>query len=321
MVKNKISIILKLIVSFGLLIVLAWSMREKAKDVFSAIKNADKILLTLAIIINIPLTIAISYRLKMLLGGQKIKLSMNNAVYLTFIGYFFNSFLPTAIGGDIVKAHYTSKKTNNKAASYAAVLADRIFGFVSTVFIAIIGLFYIWKDFHKRFISIVEALVNKNTEWVIVATLIFLIGAILLLKKSKILAKVKGSFLKLYFAIKLYLNNPYLMIKVFVLSLLLQGLSILSIYFFVLSLHGKISLVKMFIIMPVIWTISMIPVSLNGLGIRELAFRDFLKGDIGVEKAIAISILWLGLIMLYSLIGGVLHLLYPVKTLDKKEAV
>ena len=57
--------------------------------------------------------------------------------------------------------------------------------------------------------------------------------------------------------------------------------------------------------------------SLNGLGVREGAFVYFLKGYIGPEKACAISILWLGLILVYSVIGGLFHLLYPLK-IDEK---
>jgi uncharacterized membrane protein YbhN (UPF0104 family) len=63
---------------------------------------------------------------------------------------------------------------------------------------------------------------------------------------------------------------------------------------------------------PLVWAVSMLP-SLNGLGVREGAFVYFFKGYIGPEKAFAVSLLWLGMIMMNSLIGGVYQLVYPVK--------
>ncbi len=71
-------------------------------------------------------------------------------------------------------------------------------------------------------------------------------------------------------------------------------------------------LLKLFLLIPLVWVISMLP-SLNGLGVREGAFVYFLKPDIDADRAFAISLLWLGIILVYSLVGGVLHMIYPVK--------
>ena len=87
--------------------------------------------------------------------------------------------------------------------------------------------------------------------------------------------------------------------------------AIVSIYFFVLFLGGNVHLIKLFLIVPLVWAISMLP-SLNGLGVREGAFVYFLKGDIGADAAFAVSILWLGVIIIYSIIGGILNLLCPI---------
>ena len=62
--------------------------------------------------------------------------------------------------------------------------------------------------------------------------------------------------------------------------------------------------------MPVVQLISMTP-SLGGLGIRESAYVYFLKNYIGAEKALAIGILYFGLLFLVSVIGGIIYLLRP----------
>jgi len=319
MVKNKLPVIFRFVISFGLLTALIWIMRKDAGEVISILSGSNKTFILSAVLINMLFSIAIAYRLKMLMSGQKIFVSIKDAVYLTFIGYFFNNFLPTAIGGDIAKAYYASKKTNNKAASYAAVLADRILGLVATLLIALAGVIFMGKDMDNKFIL-----------WA-VALAFFLLAAMLfmLFKKNDLEAAafsggrgifhtIKEKVLKLYTAVNFYRNSPVLMIKVIALSLLLQTGAIASIYFFILSVGGSIPIFRLFFIIPLIWTVSMLP-SLNGLGVREGAFVYFLKGYIGPEKGFTISLLWLGLIMLYSLTGGILHLLYPVKASDKKD--
>jgi uncharacterized protein (TIRG00374 family) len=249
------------------------------------------------------------------MDGQNTSLPMKDAIYLTFVGYFFNNFMPTAIGGDIVKAYYTSKKTNNKFVSYAAVLSDRLFGVMATLFIAIIGVIFVGKNLGN--ITIIYAIF-------FIFALSTLLLYFLLIKKSKgmpiykensnisVIGKLKINISRLYNVINLYRDKPSLLIKVILLSLFLQALAIVSIYFFILCLGGKIYLLKLFLIVPIIWTLSMLP-SLNGLGVREGAFAYFLKSDIGAEMSFTTSLLWLGMTIIYSIIGGIMHLCYPIK--------
>jgi len=317
MVENKgiakLSIILRFVISFGLLILLIWLMRKDAGEILGIIKGSNKMFMLLAIFINVLLSIALAYRLKLLMSGQEVSLSIKDAVFLTFIGYFFNNFLPTAIGGDIAKAYYASKKTNNKVASYAAVLADRLLGLVAVLLIALVGILFIGKGLHNKFIL-----------WTVPVIFIFTIAmTIFLLKKNNrvektysgkkgVLRKIKEKSLKLYDAINIYRNSPLLLVKGLILSLGLQAVTIFTIYLLVLCIGGDIPLFRLFLIIPLIWAVSMLP-SLNGLGVREGAFVYFLKGYIGSEKAFALSLLWLGLIMLYSVVGGLFQLLHPVK--------
>jgi len=313
MVKNKLFIILRFAISFGLLILLIWIMRKDAGEILGILKSSNKVFILLVVLINVSLSIAVAYRLKLLMSGQKVFISIKDAVYLTFIGYFYNNFLPTAIGGDIAKAYYASKKTNNKVASYAAVLTDRLLGLAATLLIALIGILFIGKSLDNKFIVSIVPVIFILTA----AMMMFLFKKNSRVEKvysgkKGIFYKIKEKALKLYDGINLYRNSPMLLIKGIALSLGLQAVSIFSIYLLILSIGGDISLFRLFLIIPLVWAVSMLP-SLNGLGVREGAFVYFLKGYIGPEKAFTISLLWLGLIMLYSVVGGVYQLVYPVK--------
>ena len=66
-----------------------------------------------------------------------------------------------------------------------------------------------------------------------------------------------------------------------------------------------------FILLPIVWLVAMIPISINGLGLREGAFVVlFVSIGMSKEAAIAISVLFLAQAMLQGLIGGVLFLVH-----------
>lgn len=309
-------LVIRFTISFGLLAALVWLMHKDAIAVLNILKKSDKILFLIAILVNIPLSIVLAYRLKLVMVGQNIALSLKDAIYLTFIGYFFNNFLPTTIGGDVAKAYYASKKTNNKVASYAAVITDRLLGFFAILGIVILGIIFLGKELRNN------AIVYAMYAIIIVS----IVGTLFLLKKNNklisdpvtkdALSVIKNKILRLQASISTYSEKPVLLLKTFGISLILQGLAISSVYLFVLCVGGSMPFVRLFLVIPLVWTISMLP-SLNGLGVREGAFVYFLKGYIGPEKACAISILWLGLIFVYSVIGGLFHLLYPLKIGEK----
>jgi len=310
--KNRLLFFLKSLISFGLLFALLWIMRGSIKNILEILKTSNKIFFGLAFLLNATLTLFLSLRLRLLMSGQKIALSLKDAFYLTYIGYFFNNFLPTAIGGDIAKAYYASKKTDNNVESYAAVVTDRLCGLASILMIALVGLMFFGNS-----------LGNKKIIWAVIAmaTLIISLIALLLNKriehknvpvKSGLLNALALKFSKLYNAVNAYKGVPLVLIKAILISLISHAGAILSIYLFILSLGGGINYIKLFLIVPLVWTVSMLP-SLNGLGVREGAFVYFLKGDLGTDMAFTVSLLWLGVVIAFGIIGGVLHLLYPVK--------
>ena len=78
--------------------------------------------------------------------GEGLKIPLGRVIQLSYIGYFFNNFMPTAVGGDIVKAYYAYKQTKKAAKSFISVFMDRFLGLFSFIFIAVFMLFISWKN-------------------------------------------------------------------------------------------------------------------------------------------------------------------------------
>lgn len=253
-------------------------------------------------------------RWKVLLKAHRIQIPVLKAVNLSFIGYFFNNFLPSLTGGDVVKAYYVSKETKKRAEAVSTVVVDRISGLLALFLLgaiagltrfniteirkpilAILGLFLITFlftviTFNKRLYQ--KSLFSDNPS----------------AKKGRLLGVLK----KVYFAFHYYRNCPGALVVAFVLSLLLQTIMILINYRIALDLGVEdIELISFFIFIPLTTAISAIPVTFAGWGLREKAYEKLLNfANISPEISISISIL-LGLITAaWSLIGLPLYLLH-----------
>jgi uncharacterized protein (TIRG00374 family) len=115
---------------------------------------------------------------------------------------------------------------------------------------------------------------------------------------------------RMYNAVHLYKNHTRLMIDSFAISILSQLLFFISIGVLALSIGSKIPAMEIFLRMPIICAISLLP-SINGLGVREGSMVLLFGPIIGKESAFAVSILWLLVLFLTSVIGGLVYAFSP----------
>jgi uncharacterized protein (TIRG00374 family) len=305
--KNRLFTLLRVLISFSLIGLLLWFMRDSIPDIGKTIKTADKQLLLWGFLIYLFAAVVISFRLQKVIAVQSIRLTAKEATYLTFIGYFFNNFLPTSFGGDLVKAYYAGKKSHKKAGAYAGVFMDRVFATIPFTMIPAFTLIF----FHKVYNSIL----------VIASCLLFgscLIAIWLLLhrKTAKFLVFFLEPFKeKLWYGrmkdgynfLNLYSRHKIIFLWSLALSLAAQVISIISTYLFARAIGiDYVGLGIFFVVVPLVWVLTLIP-SLNGLGVREGGFVYLFRGYMPKDKAFAISILVLATCIAFSIIGGIIY--------------
>ena len=268
--------ILKLVVSSSLLyFVLSNTGVEK---VFAIIKTINPLAFIGVIFIYIASIYVSSIRWRLLLP-EEFKGKRLFSFYL--IGSFFNTFLPGIVGGDAVKTYYLYKETNKGSLSFASVFMDRYIGFISLMTIALIS-----------FAAGFEYVKGSLIEWLLPTIVFsFLFGSFAIFrlrlgKGIKALSEFYGYFSE-------YSSQKALLIKTLMLSCAIQVMSILSMYIIALGLGQHIYLSYFFIFFPIIITISTLPISISGIGLREGAFV-LLFGMAGVkpEMATAMSFAW-----------------------------
>ncbi len=229
-----------------------------------------------------------------------------------FIGMFFNNFLPTLVGGDVIKSYYLFKLTKKGGLSVASILIDRYSGFTALMGITLVSLVAGWRVVRSAggvelvavFVLIIGAFVLGSAFlWIeaLHGRLVGLLGKIHLMGLNKKMDT-------LYKALMKYKARKDLLIRIFLLSLLVQGGGIVLHIILGKGLGMDVPVLYYFLFVPLSVTASMAPVSLAGLGIREgvLVFL-FTKAGATQEQALGMGLLYFIIVVCVSLVGAVAY--------------
>ncbi|MFQ5735698.1 MAG: lysylphosphatidylglycerol synthase transmembrane domain-containing protein [Thermodesulfobacteriota bacterium] len=260
-----------------------------------------------------------SYRWSVILK-KDIEVPYRKVLSIYFIGMFFNNFLPTMVGGDVVKAYYLYKHTRKGHIALASIFLDRYAGFFALMSITVIALAFGGYSLIKGtglpglFVLLLGGFYG--------ASLVIWVGP-LHSWAMKIMAKIHfyginhkiDTFYKVLMGYKKHYD---ILLTIFICSLLVQGGTIISFYVLGRGLGIDVPVGYYFLFIPLTTTVSMLPISLAGLGLREGAFVYlFTRVGVAQEQALTLSLMWFVTSVLVSMIGGVEY----VRMGGKKEVV
>ncbi len=251
-----------------------------------------------------------------LLEGLGIHAPRVRVVKIFFLSTFFGSFLPTGIGGEAVRAVSFSRLSSKSVESVASVAMDRIMGMLSMLLIGLVALIVFYRIYpHPALLATVLAL-----------SLAAVAGLALLLSPSfhrRILSRIRpdgedggeeaqsgwrGTVRRAIGAMERYRSQPGLLGIVLAMSVGVQVLRILQAYLLSEAMALNTALVYFFCFVPVILLITMLPISVSGLGTTNLAYVA-LFGSVGMDPdgAFVLSVLILALGVIGNLPGGFIY--------------
>ena len=249
-------------------------------------------------------------RWQRLLRAEGIHLDLWRLGLVYFEGAFFNLFLPTVIGGDIVRGYLIYKMTSGHDASIASILVDRLAGFAALMLIAVMALTLAYGTLNDPQV----ALAILTVVACFTGVMLVLLNGWLTTRVSAVvsligLARFQAKLHGLVDALQRYRRHHRALAQAFVLSVLLQALIIVTYYLIGVGLHLDVPLLYFFLFVPLITALSMLPVSVAGLGVREGGVIYFF-GKVGVDAATALgmSLVWFSLTLLVSSLGGLAFL-------------
>jgi len=305
--RGKISVVLRVGVSLGLVAFLLWVMRGQFPAIGATLAKTHVALFALAALLFISGVFIISYRLNLLFAGEGLCIPFGRVVQLSFIGFFFNNFMPTAVGGDIVKAYYVNKQTKETTKSFISVFMDRFIGVASFILIAVLALLLSWESISNELkrIVLVFAFCGGGI-FLVILNGTFAKFVLNLFSRLKLWG-LGGRLSKVYMAVHEYRNKKAVIFSVFGVSIIAQCLYFSVVYLLARSLGTKPSLATVFMVMPIVSLVSMLP-SLGGLGLREGALVALLGPVIGTDNAFSVGILLLATLFILSLIGAAIYI-------------
>lgn len=285
--RNALLLALKLTVSGFLL---TFVLRKVGlQNILSHLGNMDLRFFLLSSLVYLVTIFLASLRWGLLLKRSQ---PMKKLFSLCLIGGFFNHFMPGAVGGDAVKAYYLYKETGQGGSSLGSVFLDRYVGYFALLSIGLISGIAGYGD--------LKAL---GLHWLTPSLFILFLSGSLLFFGLRIGRKFKA-LADFYDYFHDTLRDRRAIGQAFLLSLMIQVLTILEIELISLGLGQHPSFTALFVFVPLIITVMAVPVSISGLGLREGAFVVlFGLTGISAEAATAISFLWFLSVMAGSFAG------------------
>lgn len=315
--KKFLSFILRFAFSVGLLWFLFSRMHQKG-DLITLIEllNAVDIKYILyALILFVIINGFLLIRLRIFIHAFELNVPWLNMIRYSLIGLFGNLFMPSAIGGDVIKVVGMCNNAREKPKIVAAVLLDRLTGFTGIV---VVSVFALLAGFQY---------LNNPALWVAVvmmASVLILLGCVLFNERLyrffchtfHFFPKLKKAVMQMHYDIVLLKDKKEVLIKAVAISSFNQ--IILAAVFFLVAkgLHQTIAAFYFIIFTPLTCIASSFP-SIGGLGFRE-GMLEYLLLGLGVTAGIGVSI---GLLnFFFMVIVGIFGWAFFMLTKDSKAA-
>ena len=249
------------------------------------------------------------WRWDRLLRAQHIEVERKKLAESIWVSMFFNNFLPSNIGGDVVRITDTAREAGSKTLATTVVLVDRAIGLTALLVVAAVGAFALW----------LAGIYVPGSRWLWLSCIVLVLAAIFviampdfvghLLAPLRALNKpwVTERAQRLEEAVMRFGKARGVVAGAFGAAIVVQ-LAIVA--FYLLTAKGlSVPLPTLLgaVLIPLSLAVQMAPISINGFGVREAVFAFFF-GRFGLppDAAVALSLVSTGMVMGLSLVGGLL---------------
>lgn len=305
-----------------------------ASHLWEILKDADITLFVGAIGVYFVIQSLSAYRWQLLLKPLGLETRYKRLLSFYLLGMYFNFFLPTAIGGDVVRVYYLNKETRKLSRATASVFLDRDLGMAALLVVALIvatvsgtrlpipGLADGEVLLAPLFALVAAVFTLANLAIFYRPTYNLLHGMLKLLRMNRADEKVEH----LFASVNAYRGRWSLLTATMSISIVIQlgGVFINVLVARSIGIFTTNGWIDFLVFIPAISLISMVPLSVNGMGWREVSYIVLFQ-TVGASQAqaAALAFLWLGVLVLTSLPGGIIYVMRGSKrpvALDTGEA-
>jgi len=306
--KNTLLLLLKLAVSVSILILIL-TTQTSLREIGTVLRNVNPYWLVLAFSLHAFGLFASAYRWQILARAQGDEVPLGFLAKSYLVAQFFNNFLPTRFGGDIVRIWDGSHYSRSLVKSSAIVLVDRFTGIIVLFLMAVIASLF-RLDMARQIPIIWIALLLGLLGLALIAVFFLPVFVRLLssVRLKGIFDKLRGKVLVFRETILHYRTQKRAFVRATFWAVLLQ-LNVILYYFLIgLALHLNIHFIDYFIFIPIVLVIQLIPITINGLGLREGSYIEIFKFyRISPQAAVSFSLVDVAFNLVLGLIGGTIY--------------
>jgi uncharacterized membrane protein YbhN (UPF0104 family) len=310
----------RLVGSVALVIFLIWRLRADGDRVLAAFAGLDIRFFVAAFFLHVATQIVSAWRWRMFAVAVKLGGSIRSYFSYYFVGMFFNLVLPTSVGGDVVRAWYLAHHGGNghgrRMPAFLSVLADRISGVIVLALVACTAALFCPVALPGTIVACVAGVGAGAIAGVIGLPILnrYLQARESLSTHLERLRRIAAGGMDYY-------RNVPLTVKTTLLSIFVQVNSVLVMALIGEGLGLQVPLGYYGIVMPLVSLLTLLPVSVNGMGLREFSTVLLLAPmGVGQAEAVTLAVLLFAAQTAAGLLGFFPYLLGGVQRFDAKAA-
>ncbi len=305
--KKGIGFYLRVLISLGLIGYVFY--KTGLTQLWDSIRQTQLTFLLLSVAVT-PLLVFISaWKWQVILKALKIKVSVFKCFWLYIVGYFFNTVLPTNVGGDVVRAYALGKSTGKRAEAFSSVFVERFTGLSVLLLMAIVAFFLALRQLWSQWLSIAMAVCVLGYFAILVSVLNRgVLNWFMTHIKIKPVRGVLGKLQKFQNATLSLKREKGAFAFAMIMSFLFYFVAVLNVYVSALAFQAGISFMDAVVITPIVMVITMIPLSIGGIGLAEGAYY-FTFARMGATGAVGLSVALLmrAKALLAGVVGGIYY--------------
>jgi len=281
---------------------LSWS------TLLAALTRVHPAVLPVAVVVGVFSLVVSAYQWQSLLRSERIHFDLAKLINLYLVGMTFSHFLPTGMGGDVVKAFYVGRESGNSAGSASAVVMSRVTGFFGMLFVAFPALI-IWHAHFTRNIVLLFVSLSLGVGSMIVGAVFSARLLPGLFKGKWAKRRLFASAIRIGDALSMSARRPRSLCVATLFGILFHVVACLNYYSFALALGMDVPLHFYFVAIPLASLAAFLPISINGFGVRESAFvYVFSTIHVAVTTSLLLAFLVDVQVLFFGAIGGCIYL-------------
>jgi uncharacterized membrane protein YbhN (UPF0104 family) len=231
-----------------------------------------------------------AFRWQKLLEARSVRESFGWLTRAYFVSYTAGQVLPSAVGGDASRIFESARRHPGRLADMSAIVVlERALGGVATLTLAAIGFALAIGRYDVGPYLWVEGVFVVGT--VVLGVLFFshrmrgvLRRFVPLLRRVRLERPLRA----FYEGVHVFRQHVGLMVWIFLLTLVVQGVRVLAIWMGGKAVGVDLSPRPYYVMGPLLFLVLLVPFTVNGIAVREAFFVSFLT-QLGVEKEAALA--------------------------------